>query len=98
MPFPHIADISTEYSKAVLKNEWDKDSAETKEMQEYYWGSCDEKRVELSCGRDITLSPAQAGEPLNNFGYPYAEVDGEAIDYYTPEAFVYTICVVSESP
>lgn len=77
--------------KAVLTNEWDKDSDETKEIQEYYWGNCDEKRVELSSGRDITLSPAQDGETLNNFGYPYAEVDGEAVDYYTPDAFVYTI-------
>lgn len=77
--------------KAVLTNEWDKESDEAKEMQEYYWGNCDEKRVELSSGRDITLSPSQSGETLNNFGYPYAEVDGEAVDYYTPDAFVYTI-------
>jgi transglutaminase-like putative cysteine protease len=77
--------------KAVLKNSWDKDSEETKEIQEYYWGNCDEKRVELSRGRDITLSPAQSGEALNNFGYPYGEVDGEALDYYTPDTFKYTI-------
>lgn len=77
--------------KAVLKNEWDKDSDEAKEMQEYYWGNNDEKRVELSKGRDLTLSPAQNGEALNNFGYPYAEVDGEAVDYYIPDTFVYTI-------
>ena len=23
------------------------------------------------------------------FGYPYAEVDGKAIDYYAPDKFVY---------
>jgi hypothetical protein len=28
-------------------------------------------------GRDITLSPAQAGPPLNYFIYPYVEVDGK---------------------
>ena len=76
--------------KAVLTNEWEKDAPETKEQQEYYWGNCDEKRVQLTEGRDLTLSPAQAGEPLNNFGYPYAEVDGEAIDYYAPDKFVYS--------
>lgn len=77
--------------KAVLKNSWDKDSEDAKKTQEYYWGNCDNARVELSEGRDITLEPAQAGEKLNNFGYPYAEVDGQAVDYYTPDTFIYTI-------
>ena len=39
----------------------------------------------------IVLNPAQAGEPLNNFGYPYAEVDGEAVDFYSPDSFAYAI-------
>ena len=77
--------------KAVLKNEWSKDDAEALETNEYYWGNCDSQRVELSRGRDIVLNPAQDGAALNNFGYPYAEVDGEAVDYYTPDAFVYTV-------
>ena len=82
--------------KAVLTNEWDKEQAETKELAEFYWGGNDEKRVELSAGRDIVLSPAQAGEPLNNFGYPYGEVDGEAIDYYSPADFAYAIEFVQD--
>lgn len=77
--------------KAVLKNEWEKDSAEAKEKQEFYWGNCENERLELSRGRDIDLNPKQDGKALNNFGYPYAEVDGEVIDYYTPDKFVYTI-------
>lgn len=77
--------------KAVLTNSWDKEQAEAKELQEYYWGNVDEKRVELSAGRDIVLSPAQNGEALNNFGYPYAEVDGEAVDYYAPADFAYSM-------
>lgn len=77
--------------KAVLKKKLDKKSEDTKKIQEYYWGSNDEKRVELSEGRDLTLNPAQAGKPLNNFGYPYAEVNDEPVDYYAPADFVYTI-------
>lgn len=77
--------------KAVLTNEWDKSDTEALEMKEYYWGGVDEKRVELSRGRDLTLSPAQAGGELNDFGYPYAEVDGEVVDFYQPADFVYTI-------
>lgn len=77
--------------KAVLTNEWEKTDAEALEMKEFYWGGVDEKRVELSRGRDLTLSPAQDGGPLNDFGYPYAEVDGEVVDFYQPADFVYTI-------
>ena len=82
--------------KAVLTNSWEKDAPETKELQEYYWGNCDEKRVQLTEGRDLTLSPAQAGEPLNMFGYPYAEVDGQAVDYYAPDTFAYTYAFEKE--
>lgn len=77
--------------KAVLKNNWTKDSKEAKNLQEYFWGGIDAERVELSRGRDLVLAPKQDGEPLNTFGYPYAEVDGKAIDYYTPTDFVYSI-------
>lgn len=82
--------------KAVLTNEWDKADQEALDCKEYYWGSCDPKRVELSRGRDLTLSPAQDGEALNDFGYPYAEVDGEVVDFYAPDEFVYTITFAAE--
>lgn len=77
--------------KAVLKNNWTKDQAETQEKAEYYWGGYDSERVQLSFGRDITLNPQQSGETLNYFGYPYGEVDGEALDYYDAENFAYSM-------
>lgn len=86
-----IAADPADVLKAVLKNNWTKDQAETLEKAEFYWGGNDNERVELSEGREITLSPAQKAGALNNFGYPYAEVDGSAVDYYTPDTFVYTI-------
>ncbi len=82
--------------KAVLKNNWAKDSDDCKKTTEYYWGSVDAKRVSLSEGRDIELSPKQNGEKLNNFGYPYAEVDGTAVDYYKPDTFVYNITFAAD--
>jgi hypothetical protein len=45
--------------------------------REYYFGAHDVNRVQFSRGRDITLSPKQAGEPLNYFVYPYVEVAGQ---------------------
>lgn len=77
--------------KAVLKNNWSKDSAEAKESADYFWGDWDAKRCQISSGRDLELEPKQAGEPLNDFGYPYAEVDGDALDFYDPANFVYSI-------
>ena len=82
--------------KAVLNDKLDKTSAEALEKKEYYWGQWDEKRVEYSQGRDLTLSPAQDGAELNDFGYPYAEVDGQPVDFYKPAEFVYSIAFVED--
>jgi transglutaminase-like putative cysteine protease len=46
--------------------------------REYFFGTHDENRIEISKGRDLLLAPKQRGEALNYFVYPYAEVDGKA--------------------
>ena len=50
------------------------------ELKDYFFGAHDVNRVEFSMGRDIRLSPAQDGEPLNYFVYPYVEVDGKKFE------------------
>ena len=45
--------------------------------RDYFFGAHDVNRVQFSMGRDITLSPKQAGDPLNYFVYPYVEVAGK---------------------
>jgi transglutaminase-like putative cysteine protease len=47
------------------------------EKRDYFFGAHDENRVQFSLGRDIVLSPKQAGDPLNYFIYPYVEVNGQ---------------------
>jgi transglutaminase-like putative cysteine protease len=47
------------------------------EKRDYFFGAHDVNRVQFSMGRDLKLSPAQAGPPLNYFIYPYVEVDGK---------------------
>ena len=49
-------------------------------MHDYYFGRLDERRAEISRGRDIVLEPPQSGEPLNFFIDAYAEVDGKPFD------------------
>lgn len=48
-----------------------------KDKRDYFFGATDQNRVMLSMGRDIRLKPAQKGDPLNYFVYPYAELDGQ---------------------
>ena len=47
---------------------------------DYFFGALDANRVQFTLGRDLTLQPKQAGEPLNYFIYPYVEVDGKPFD------------------
>jgi transglutaminase-like putative cysteine protease len=52
------------------------------QLREYYFGNLTENRVTFSVGRDLVLSPPQAGPPLNFFVMPYVEVAGKP---YPPE-------------
>ena len=45
-----------------------------------YFGTLPSDRIAFTIGRDLVLEPPQRSEPLNFFVYPYAEVDGEAVD------------------
>jgi transglutaminase-like putative cysteine protease len=47
------------------------------EKRDYFFGAHDVNRVQFTVGRDLRLSPAQEGAPLNYFVYPYAEVGGK---------------------
>jgi len=47
-------------------------------QRNYFFGAHDPHRVLFTRGRDIRFNPAQRGEPLNYFIYPYAELDGKA--------------------
>jgi transglutaminase-like putative cysteine protease len=47
------------------------------EKKDYFFGAHDANRIQFSVGRDLKLNPAQQGEPLNYFVYPYVEVDGK---------------------
>ncbi|MBI3450244.1 MAG: transglutaminase domain-containing protein [Acidobacteria bacterium] len=47
--------------------------------RDYYFGNLDADRITYSVGRDIVLSPPQAGASINFLLYPYAEADGEPL-------------------
>jgi transglutaminase-like putative cysteine protease len=56
------------------------EAAKNPSKREYFFGAHDENRIELSKGRDVVLAPRQKGEALNYFVYPYAEVNGKAVE------------------
>jgi len=47
------------------------------EKRDYFFGAHDVNRMQFTMGRDLRLSPAQDGPPLNYFVYPYVEVAGK---------------------
>lgn len=47
------------------------------EKRNYFFGAHDVNRVQFTQGRDLKLTPAQDGPPLNYFIYPYVETDGK---------------------
>ncbi len=77
--------------KKMLKHHLSLKNKETQKWRRYFWGAWDPFRIRLSIGRDIRLNPSQAGSLLNNFGYPYAEINGNALDWYSPTTFKYKI-------
>jgi transglutaminase-like putative cysteine protease len=77
--------------KAMLTENLKLDDAKTAEYRDYFWGRIDPYRVALAVGRDLNLNPPQSGPPLNTFGYPYAEVGGQVIDWRQPKNFSYRI-------
>ena len=64
-------------------SEADKDVAN----KDKYFGSQTANRVTLSTGRDLTLSPAQKGGPLNFFVNPYAEINGKPFEGITKSCY-----------
>jgi len=60
------------------------------ETRDYFFGAQTETYFELSRGRDIILNPEQKAGPLNYFMYPYAEVNGEPLDFISQEYLKYT--------
>ncbi|HTR24218.1 MAG TPA: transglutaminase-like domain-containing protein [Terriglobales bacterium] len=45
-----------------------------REKHDYFFGAHDTNRFQFTQGRDLKLRPAQDGQPLNYFVYPYVEI------------------------
>lgn len=58
------------------------DYKQAQKYRDYYFGAVDEYRIALGRGgRGYYLDPPQKDGPINYFMYPYAEVDGKALEW-----------------
>ena len=60
-----------------------------KDIKEFLFGNWEMCWIAYNMGRDFVLRPEPFIKPLNNFGYPYAEVDGHVQNYYDAKNFSY---------
>lgn len=58
-------------------------------VNDYLFGNWEMNWVGFNYGRDFDLFPIAEQTPLNNFAYPYAEVDGDPVNYHEPKVFAY---------
>ncbi len=66
--------------------------ADVKELREYFFGAVDKYRIVLERGgRGIKLQASEEPKPINYLMYPYAEINGKALDYFDPENFRYSV-------
>lgn len=60
-----------------------------KAVNDYLFGNWEMNWVGFNHARDFALYPAAEQGDVNNLGYPYAEVDGDPLNFYDPAAFSY---------
>jgi hypothetical protein len=75
----------------MLRENLDINDSKVVESRDYFFGSQTETYLDLSIGRDIILNPKQNSGSLNYFVYPYAEVNGESIDFISQEYLKYKV-------
>jgi transglutaminase-like putative cysteine protease len=62
------------------------------EWRKFFWGGDDLFRVVLEKdARGVIFEPRQKGQPVNYFMYPFAQVDGKALDYFDAKNFSYSV-------
>lgn len=84
-------------TKLVLKEKIEKNSPRAIELANKFFGFWENNWMALNHARDFDLYPANTQGPLDSFGYPYAEVDGEYLDPFEPKSYRYTIRSTKEA-
>ncbi|MGY4676442.1 transglutaminase-like domain-containing protein [Pasteurella sp. P03HT] len=62
---------------------------DTQAVSRYLFGNWEMNWVGYNHARDFELYPLPEIAPLNNFGYPYAEIGGDPLNSFDPKEFSY---------
>lgn len=77
--------------KAMLNEKLGLGDQATKKYTEFFWNGDDLFRIALNRGEHGALFNGMKAEPVGYFMYPYAEVDGKALDYFDPKNFEFAV-------
>ncbi|QCT95216.1 transglutaminase domain-containing protein [Caminibacter mediatlanticus TB-2] len=78
-------------TKLMLVENLKFDHPKVQKLVKKYLNSWEMNWVGFNHARDFVLYPKPTQYPLNMFGYPYAEVNDEVLNYYVPKSFEYKI-------
>jgi len=81
----------SDVAKLILNENLKIDDPKVDTARDYFFGAQTETYIDLSTGRDIVLNPEQEADPINYFMYPYAEVDGQPLDFISQEYLKYMV-------
>ncbi|MBQ7608672.1 MAG: transglutaminase domain-containing protein [Desulfovibrionaceae bacterium] len=77
--------------KAMLVEKLAEKSPKAQEYTKFFWNGDNLFRIALNRGEHGVAFPGMKGEPVGYFMYPYAEVDGKALDYFAPSDFAFSV-------
>ncbi len=80
------ADVTKVRTQEKLTN----DDKKIKDLRKYFFGNWEMNWAAFNYARDFVLNPKPAQYPLNMLGYPYAEMDEDVLNYYSPKEFGYS--------
>ena len=80
---------SADVAKMRLTEKKSVEDKDTQAVSKYLFGNWEANWVGFNHARDLNLYPQPELAPLNNFGYPYAEVGGDPLNSFDPKEFGY---------
>lgn len=80
---------SADVTKMRLAEKKAVDDPATQAVADYLFGNWEMNWVGFNYARDFDLYPTPELVPLNNFGYPYAEIGGDPLNFFNPTTFSY---------
>ncbi len=86
-----VAADPADVRKMMLKRGLGRHDPVPEDLREAYWAGVEAGRVRVGVGRDLVLSPPQAGAPVDYLMYPFAQVGGATLDWLDPGRFRYRI-------